>query len=116
MGNKTLTYGSVDMLVLKLIEKNPMYGYQIIEELERQSNKTFQLSAGSLYPLLHNLENKGYVETFEAKVDSKTPGKPRKYYRITRQGKGYLLKKEKEWEGYSDAINSILYRKRRADY
>lgn len=108
MGNKLLTYGSVDMLVLKLIENRDMYGYQIIEELEKQSNNIFQLSAGSLYPLLHNLENKRYVDTYDAPVDSKSPGKPRKYYRITKQGRKYLYEKTLEWERYSNAIDRIL--------
>lgn len=48
MGNKTLTYGNVDMLVLKLLENQDMYGYQIIEQLEKQSQNVFSLSAGSL--------------------------------------------------------------------
>ena len=80
MGNKTLTYGNVDMLVLKLLENQDMYGYQITEQLEKQSQNVFSLSAGSLYPLLHNLEVKDYVETYEADSDIKTSGKRRKYY------------------------------------
>lgn len=75
MGNKTLTYGNVDMLVLKLLENQDMYGYQIIEQLEKQSQNVFSLSAGSLYPLLHNLEVKDYVDTYEGDNNSKTPGK-----------------------------------------
>lgn len=114
MHNKSLTYGNVDMLVLKLIEKKDMYGYQIIEQLEKQSNNIFQLSAGSLYPLLHNLECKGYVKTYDAPADSKTPGKPRKYYQITKLGSEYLCEKTLEWEKYSNAIDSILCTGRRA--
>lgn len=109
MGNKTLTYGNVDMLVLKLLENQDMYGYQIIEQLEKQSQNVFSLSAGSLYPLLHNLEVKDYVVTYEGDNNSKTPGKKRKYYHITEKGKAYLAEKSKEWEQYSSAINSILF-------
>ncbi|MBQ8134097.1 MAG: helix-turn-helix transcriptional regulator [Clostridia bacterium] len=109
MGNKTLTYGNVDMLVLKLLENRDMYGYQIIEQLEKQSDNTFRLSAGSLYPLLHNLENKDYVDVYEADTNHKTPGKKRKYYHITEKGKKYLFEKASEWESYSKAINSILF-------
>lgn len=113
MHNKSLTYGNVDMLVLKLIEKDDMYGYQIIEQLEKQSNNVFQLSAGSLYPLLHNLESKGYVVTYDAPASDKTPGKPRKYYQITKLGKEYLCEKASEWEKYSNAIDNILCTGRR---
>ncbi len=109
MGNKTLTYGNVDMLVLKLLENQDMYGYQIIEQLEKQSQNVFSLSAGSLYPLLHNLEVKDYVDTYEGDNNSKIPGKKRKYYHITEKGKAYLAEKSKEWEQYSSAINSILF-------
>lgn len=109
MGNKTLTYGNVDMLVLKLLENQDMYGYQIIEQLEKQSQNVFSLSAGSLYPLLHNLEVKDYVDTYEGDNNSKTHGKKRKYYHITEKGKAYLAEKSKEWEQYSSAINSILF-------
>lgn len=114
MKDKTLTYGNVDMLVLKLIESRDMYGYEIIEELENQSEQIFQLSAGSLYPLLHNLESKNLVESYEAEVGSKSPGKPRKYYHITEYGRKYLQEKSQEWEKYSSAINRILFRDRGA--
>ncbi len=109
MGKKALTYGKVDVLVLKLLENQDMYGYQIIEQLEKQSQNVFSLSAGSLYPLLHNLEVKDYVDTYEGDNNSKTPGKKRKYYHITEKGKAYLAEKSKEWEQYSSAINSILF-------
>ena len=87
MGNKTLTYGNVDMLVLKLLENQDMYGYQIIEQLEKQSQNVFSLSAGSLYPLLHNLEVKDYVDTYEGDNNSKTPGKKRNNIRWKRARK-----------------------------
>lgn len=111
--DKTLTYGNVDMLVLKLLENHDMYGYEIIEQLDKQSNNIFKLSAGSLYPLLHNLESKRLLESYEAETDNKTPGKTRKYYRITAKGKNYLEEKSKEWERYSLAINNILFKERR---
>ena len=74
MNNKTLTYGNADMLVLKLLDNQDMYGYEIIEQLSKQSNNVFKLSAGSLYPLLHNSESKRLVESYDA--EAKSPGKP----------------------------------------
>ena len=47
--------GNTEMLILKLLQEQDMYGYQMIEELSRRSNKTFELKAGTLYPLLHLL-------------------------------------------------------------
>ena len=74
MNNKTLTYGNADMLVLKLLDNQDMYGYEIIEQLSEQSNNVFELSAGSLYPLLDNSESKRLVESYDA--ETKSPGKP----------------------------------------
>lgn len=54
--DKSLISGNTDMLILKLLEKQDMYGYQMIEELAKQSDHTFELKAGTLYPLLHLLE------------------------------------------------------------
>ena len=60
--DKSLVSGSMALLVLKLLEDGDKYGYQMIEELRRRSNDTFHLKAGTLYPLLHGLEEKGLVE------------------------------------------------------
>ena len=59
--DKSLVSGSMALLVMKLLEGQDMYGYQMIEELKRRSDDTFHLKAGSLYPMLHGLEEKGYV-------------------------------------------------------
>ena len=103
--NKALISGSTDMLVLKLIEKKDMYGYQIIEELARQSNKAFELKAGTLYPLLHILEQKHYVKSYEAVAES---GKKRKYYRITGQGVKHLQVRFGEWNAYATSVNAVM--------
>ncbi|MBR2896065.1 MAG: helix-turn-helix transcriptional regulator, partial [Oscillospiraceae bacterium] len=58
---RSLVSGSMGMLVMKLLEERDLYGYQMIEELKHRSDDTFHLKAGSLYPLLHGLEEKGYV-------------------------------------------------------
>ena len=54
--DKTLTSGSTKLLLMKLLEQQDMYGYQMIEELRRRSDHTFDLKSGTLYPLLHSLE------------------------------------------------------------
>ena len=63
--DKSLISGNTDMLILKLLEKQDMYGYQMIEELAKQSDHTFELKAGTLYPLLHGLEGKGLLKVYE---------------------------------------------------
>ena len=59
--NKELLKGSTSMLVLSLLENENMYGYQMIKELSRKSKELFELKEGTLYPILHGLEQKNYI-------------------------------------------------------
>ncbi|ABN53115.1 PadR family transcriptional regulator [Acetivibrio thermocellus] len=103
--DKSLMAGSTTILVLKLLEERDMYGYQMIETLAQRSDDTFNLKAGTLYPILHNLRNNGYVESYEKEESN---GKIRKYYYLTSKGKKLLREKQKEWITFSSAVNKIL--------
>ncbi len=59
--DKNLVQGSMALLLLRLLETKDMYGYEMIEALRSKSNNVFELKAGTLYPLLHSLESKGYA-------------------------------------------------------
>ena len=102
--DKSLISGNTDMLILKLLEKQDMYGYQMIEELAKQSDHTFELKAGTLYPLLHGLEGKGLLKVYEQEY----VGKTRKYYSITKEGRALLETKKAEWSEYQSAIANVL--------
>ena len=93
------------MLVLKLLNNQSMYGYQIIRELEQQSRDVFKLQEGTLYPILHTLEQQGAVTSYHQTADN---GRMRKYYAITTQGQKLLDEKLKEWEVYQTAINQVI--------
>ena len=103
--DKSLISGSTAMLILRLLEEKDMYGYEMIETLEKKSNNIFQLKAGTLYPLLHTLEEKGCLTVYEDFVNGKT----RKYYSLTKEGKKYLKQKKAEWKEYSDAVANVLF-------
>lgn len=103
--DKGLVSGSMALLVMKLLEDRDMYGYQMIEELKNRSDNTFHLKAGSLYPLLHSLEEKGYVSAYEQEAAA---GKPRRYYHLTSQGHEALAEKEQSWNLYAHAVNRVL--------
>ena len=62
--NKELVKGSTSMLVLGVLEEKEMYGYQIIKELEQRSETVFALKEGTLYPILHVLEQDGFLEAY----------------------------------------------------
>lgn len=102
--DKSLASGSTMMLILKLLEEKDMYGYEMIETLREKSENVFELKAGTLYPLLHGMEEKGYVEAYEREA----PGKTRKYYTLTKNGRKQLSAKEKEWKEYTKAVSNVL--------
>lgn len=102
---KSLVSGSMSLLVMKLLEDGDLYGYQMIAELRRRSDDTFRLRAGTLYPLLHGLEEKGLVTAYEQTAES---GKSRRYYHLTKQGRGALREKEDAWNAYARAVGRVL--------
>lgn len=87
--------GVLDMLVLKLLEKEEKYGYQIINELREKSNNRFLLKEGTLYPILYRLEDDKFVESRWSEAVGKKI--PRKYYVITEEGKMALKEIQALW-------------------
>ena len=97
--------GNTTMLVLKLLEAKDMYGYQIIEELSNKSENVFLLKTGTLYPLLHGLENDGMISSYDEKADNQ---RTRRYYQLTNKGKRLLAKKQEEWKKYTQAVSCVM--------
>lgn len=102
--NKELLKGSTNLLVLSLLEKENMYGYQMIKKIQEQSNNLFEFQEGTLYPILHSLEEKGLITSYW----DETGNKKRKYYSITKKGKEQLKEKKEEWKIFSNGINQVL--------
>lgn len=103
--DKELLKGSTTMLILSLLEKEDMYGYKITAQLKINSDETFNLKEGTLYPLLHSLENKKCIESYWVDAEA---GRKRKYYKITKTGVDLLSNKKKEWSVYTDAVNKVI--------
>lgn len=101
---KSLTSGSMTMLLLKLLSEKDMYGYEMIDTLRKRSQNVFELKAGTLYPLLHGLEEKGLLTVYEQEYQGKT----RKYYHVTKEGLKLLERKVEEWNVYADAVSNVL--------
>lgn len=104
MIDKSLVSGSTTMLILKLLSEKDMYGYEMIETLRQRSENVFELKAGTLYPLLHGLEEKNLLTVYEKEVG----GKVRKYYGITKDGLKVLAQKQEEWNTYAQAVSKVL--------
>ena len=96
---------SVSMLVLALLKGREMYGYQIIEELDRRSEHVFQMKEGTLYPILHGLEKDKCLSSYQQEAPT---GRVRKYYRLTKRGKKLLDEKRAEWGAFQQGVDSVL--------
>lgn len=102
--DKALMSGSMTMLLLRLLEEKDMYGYEMIDTLRKKSCNVFELKAGTLYPLLHGMEEKGLLQVYEQEC----AGKKRKYYSITKDGRRLLETKKTEWTEYQTAVTRVL--------
>ena len=102
--DRSLVSGSMGMLILRLLSEKDMYGYEMIDTLKKCSENVFELKAGTLYPLLHGLEDKGMLTVYEQEAGGKT----RKYYSLTKEGRGLLEKKAEECQEYSAAVANVL--------
>lgn len=94
-----------ELLVLSLLSREDMYGYQMIATLEKKFDSTFALKEGTLYPILRNLENVGAVTAYEQ--DAPT-GRKRRYYHLTNKGKGLLKEEAEQWNSYARAVDAVV--------
>lgn len=102
--NKELLKGSTGTLILTLLSKQDLYGYELIKELERSSDGTFVLKEGTLYPILHGMEAEQWVEAYWQEAE----GRKRKYYRLTDSGRRQLQEKKQEWQLFRNAVDRVL--------
>ena len=102
--SKELAKGSTALLVLSVISKRDMYGYQIIKTIEMESEEVFTLNEGTLYPILHSLEAEKSLESYWCEAE----GRKRKYYKITAKGREELAGREQEWKTFSTAVGKVL--------
>ena len=105
MYHKELLKGNTETLLLSLLTEEPMYGYQIVKEMENRSSGYFQFKEGTLYPALHRLEKAGWVNGTWGEAPT---GVPRRYYHITIKGEKVLKERLQEWERFSSAVNSVM--------
>ena len=96
--------GAGPLAVLKLLEQRDMYGYELAEALERQSDGVLAMGHSTLYPLLYNLESKGLIRSLRP---SSANGRTRKYYRLTAAGRRKLESRHREWRSLVDAMAKL---------
>jgi PadR family transcriptional regulator PadR len=97
--------GTLDMLILKIVAAGPLHGYAIAQRLQQISKDYFQVPQGSLYPALHRLEER---EWLDAEWKDTSTGREAKFYKLTRTGRKQLEVEVLGWERLSDAVSLIL--------
>jgi transcriptional regulator len=97
--------GHLDMIVLAALAPGPAHGYAVIEELKRRSAGAFDLPEGTIYPVLHRLEQARLLAGRWVTADS---GRRRRVYELTRRGERALAERRAVWKQFSDAVASLF--------
>jgi PadR family transcriptional regulator PadR len=100
-----LLYGTLEMIVLRILDFAPMHGWGIALLIEQMSGDVFAVNQGSLYPALQRMKRKGWIRS-EWRVTSNN--RRARYYEITKTGRKELAKARAEWEKTTSAVNGIL--------
>jgi PadR family transcriptional regulator PadR len=104
--NKEVLKGHIDTLILSLLHRRDMYGYEIAKIVREKSEEQFELKEGTLYLSLKRLEKNKWIESYWG--DEQGPGGRRKYYKITSTGKEGFEVKRLEWQFVKNIIDSFI--------
>jgi transcriptional regulator len=100
-----LLQGTLDMLILKIVALGPVHGYGISQRIQQVSGEVLQVQQGSLYPALHRLEKRGWLQATWGESDK---GREAKFYRLSAKGRKQLELEESQWNRLADAIALVL--------
>jgi len=100
-----LLRGTLDLLILKIVALGPSHGYAVAQRLRQISNDLFTVHQGSLYPALHRLEDRGWLQAEWRATDT---GREAKFYGLTKKGRKQLETEVLGWEQLSNAVALIL--------
>lgn len=104
--NKEVLKGHIDTLILSLLQKRDMYGYELAKFVREKSENQFELKEGTLYLSLKRLEKNKWISSYWG--DEQGPGGRRKYYTLTSEGKSGFEQKRQEWEFIKKIMDSFL--------
>ena len=104
---RELRRGSLELIVLHLLNDREAYGYEIVSELTARTNGSLEVTDGTLYPVLYRLERAGLVAV---RWETPVRGVPRKYYRLTEEGRRELQTLRREWMSFAHAMGELLGR------
>jgi len=100
-----LLQGTLDMLILKIVALGPVHGYGISQRIRQISQEVLQVQQGSLYPALHRLEKRGWLDAEWGESDN---GRQAKFYKLSTQGRKQLAAERLHWNRLSEAVQVIM--------
>jgi PadR family transcriptional regulator PadR len=100
-----LIRGTLDLFVLKALSWGPMHGLGVLRWIEQGSGNSLQIEEGALYPALHRLEQKGWLESAWGYTEQ---ARRARFYRLTAKGRKQLASELTRWERYTEAASAIL--------
>ena len=103
--NSDQLHGTLDMLVLKVLDDGPLHGYAIAVRLERLSKDVLSVEEGSLYPALYRMERRGWLASGWAVTDT---GRRARFYRLTKTGRAQLEAETASWLRLTTAVADVL--------
>ena len=99
-----LLRSQADLLVLAVLQSGPEHGYAIIAQIRERSEGKFDLPEGTVYPVLHRLEREGFLRSAWASAE----GRKRRVYELTGVGRESLRSRQREWQQFSAAMQSVV--------
>ena len=103
--NVDILRGTLDLLILKAVSLGPQHGYGVLLRIEQLAKGRLQIEQGSLYPALHRLEHKGYIEAEWGESDNRRKAK---FYSLTAAGKRQLRIETEEWKSFGEVMGTVL--------
>ncbi|MFZ0593306.1 MAG: PadR family transcriptional regulator [Bryobacteraceae bacterium] len=100
-----LLQGTLDMLILKIVALGPVHGYGISLRIRQISKDVLRVQQGSLYPALHRLEKRGWLEADWGESDN---GRQAKFYRLSAKGRKQLAAEKSNWDRLANAVALIM--------
>lgn len=103
--NSDQLHGTLDMLVLKAVQHQPMHGYAIALRLEQLSKEVLRVEEGSLYPALYRMETRGWLKSEWAVTET---GRRARFYKLTAKGRAQLQAETASWARLTTAVQGVL--------
>jgi PadR family transcriptional regulator, regulatory protein PadR len=100
-----LLQGTLDLLIMKVVALGPIHGYGIAQRIRQISKDVLQVQQGSLYPALHRLEKRGWLDSAWRESEN---GRQAKFYKLSAKGRKQLKEEQQSWQRLTDAIGLIL--------